>query len=231
MCSFDGCQKELVLTDPGGYFVYDIGEVAHIVAHSPAGPRGPSTGDSKQSIRESNLILFCPTHHTLVDSAPQTYTVEVLRQMKARHERFVQDAFQRAMLNVTLVEIETVAQHLIAQPISGAIDFRVIPPTEKLSRNALTEWPKEQLTLGIPRSREVGRYLASTARTDPEFPEKVKAGFIGEYHRLWASGLRGDELFQGMYRYATGGTNDYKRIVAGVAILAYLFEACEVFES
>jgi hypothetical protein len=221
----------LVQSDPGAYWVHDIGEVAHIVADSPRGPRGDSDSSESERISESNLILLCPTHHTLVDTDPRTYTIEVLRQMKVRHEAFVRQAFQKAMLNVTLAEIEEVAQHLIATPLPGEVSFNVIPPLEKLARNALSEWPKEVLTLGIPRSREVGRYLAARYRIDPDFPEKVKAGFVGEYHRLWAAGLRGDDLFQGMYRYAAAGSTDYRRSAAGAAILSYLFEACEVFET
>ena len=36
-----------------------------------------------------NLILLCPTHHTLIDKEDKIYTVEVLRQMKQEHEKFV----------------------------------------------------------------------------------------------------------------------------------------------
>jgi hypothetical protein len=231
MCCFEGCQQNLIQADAKGYRVFDIGEAAHIVAQSPRGPRGdPGTSEMLRS-DESNLMLMCPTHHMLVDKDPGTYTPEILRDMKLRKERFVQETFQKAMMNVTLVEIEDVAQHLISMPSPATADFHVVPPLEKIARNSLADWPREQLTLGIPRSREVGRYLIATARTDPEFPERVKAGFLTEYRKLWAAGLRGDDLFQGVYRFATGGSNDYRRIAAGLAILAYLFEACEVFDS
>jgi hypothetical protein len=231
ICSFEGCRQELVLSDASGYSVYDIADVAHVIAHSPAGPRGDEPVSREERAQEANLMLLCPNHHKVVDKDPRTYSVDTLRQMKDRHQRVIQNAIQKAMLSVTLVEIEEVAQHLIATPSTEPIDFRVIPPSEKIAKNSLTAWPREQLTLGIPRAREVARYLSSMARTDPEFPERVKAGFVSEYRKLWAAGLRSDDLFQGMFRFATAGASDYKRMVAGIAILAYLFEACEVFES
>src|SRR5690606_13646342 len=34
-----------------------------------------------------NLIVLCPTHHTIIDKKYRKYTVEALVQMKATHER------------------------------------------------------------------------------------------------------------------------------------------------
>ena len=40
--------------------------------------------------RAENLILLCNNHHQLVDSQPETYTVERLRAMKEAHEHWVE---------------------------------------------------------------------------------------------------------------------------------------------
>jgi hypothetical protein len=62
-----------------------IGEEAHIVSRSPSGPRG---GQIDQALVDAydNLILLCPTHHTLIDSQPEAWPVARLRQLKAKHE-------------------------------------------------------------------------------------------------------------------------------------------------
>jgi hypothetical protein len=63
-----------------------IGEVCHISAASPNGPRY----DPQQSPAErhgfDNLILLCANHHLVIDDDPEAYTVERLRKMKANHE-------------------------------------------------------------------------------------------------------------------------------------------------
>lgn len=62
-----------------------IGEEAHIVSRSPGGPRGGQIDQALVDANE-NLILLCPTHHTLVDSQPEAWPVAKLRALKAKHE-------------------------------------------------------------------------------------------------------------------------------------------------
>lgn len=231
LCSFTACRASLVESDDGSFRVIDIAEVGHMVANSPTGPRGADTPPEFGRDDETNLILLCPNHHTLVDKMPVRYTLPVLREMKTSHERWVRESLQKAMVGVTQVQLEAVARYLAGVPAMGPPDFHLIPPQKKLDKNGLSASVREQLTLGIPRSKEVARFLATEARTDPDFPDQLKAGFTGEYARLWQSGLRGDDLFRGLYHYATRGSREFNGIAAGLAILAYLFEACEVFAS
>ena len=60
-----------------------IGEMAHIIAKSPNGPRGNNY--SPQINSYNNLILLCPNHHTETNDT-EKYTVDSLREMKQRHE-------------------------------------------------------------------------------------------------------------------------------------------------
>ena len=85
------CQVVLAPRDElGGSTI--IGEEAHIVARSPAGPRGDSPLTAEQRDRYSNLILLCPTDHTKIDSEPHgasEYSSERLLEIKRRHEEAV----------------------------------------------------------------------------------------------------------------------------------------------
>jgi hypothetical protein len=67
-----------------------LGEMAHIVAERPGGPRGNSPMPLEKRNRAEHLILLCNNHHQLIDSQPQTYTFEKLRAMKETHERWVE---------------------------------------------------------------------------------------------------------------------------------------------
>ena len=60
--------------------------IAHIVAASREGPRGAEALTANERATHTNLILLCPDHHAVVDAQPRTYSVPVLRQMKADHE-------------------------------------------------------------------------------------------------------------------------------------------------
>lgn len=90
MCSFrrsDGaaaCEEKLI--DPEWYSVK--ARICHIRARSPGGPRfDPSMSDPERN-DFPNLLLLCPTHHTLVDDLePDRYSVEVLTKMKVDAER------------------------------------------------------------------------------------------------------------------------------------------------
>jgi len=89
-CSQPGCDELCIrfLTDDPTI----IGEMAHIIAKSPTGPRGDPAGGADTY---ENLILLCPTHHTEIDKAPpDTFSAETLLDWKERHEAEVNDAFR-----------------------------------------------------------------------------------------------------------------------------------------
>ena len=85
-CAHPECTTRLfqkASADSGGDV---IGEICHIHALSPAGPRGDSQLTDKELNSQSNLILLCPTHHAMVDGQPNVYTAAVLKRWKATHE-------------------------------------------------------------------------------------------------------------------------------------------------
>ena len=98
LCAFPDCR--LLLTTPGTPTdpVVVLGEIAHIVAESPHGPRGASPLTPEQRNLYPNLILLCNQHHQLIDSdgAVATYTVERLTAMKEDHEKWVERTPARA---------------------------------------------------------------------------------------------------------------------------------------
>lgn len=63
------------------------GECCHIEAYSKNGPRyNPALSDEKCNEYE-NLILLCSRHHKIIDGDPQTYTVNILQNIKGTHEK------------------------------------------------------------------------------------------------------------------------------------------------
>ncbi len=83
-CQFDGCGKNLsehALTGAAGNFSY----LAHIVAASPQGPRGSDADSARLADDPDNILLLCDGCHRLIDRVePDTYKVDVLRDMRQR---------------------------------------------------------------------------------------------------------------------------------------------------
>jgi hypothetical protein len=99
-CAFPGCKIEL--TSDGEEST--LGEMAHIVADSPNGPRGESDLTPEQRDEYSNLILLCPTHHTLIDSNPEEWSVEKLKQIKAEHENWVSRQLEQERIIINAID-------------------------------------------------------------------------------------------------------------------------------
>lgn len=97
-CAFPDCRRrELVMDASEADDVSVVGDVCHIVAISPAGPRGDSTLTLEQRDQYDNLILLCKVHHKLIDDQPDIYTVERLREMKAAHEEWVLETLRGSL--------------------------------------------------------------------------------------------------------------------------------------
>jgi len=64
-----------------------IGEEAHIRSSKSKGPRYESDYPVEKLDTYANLLLLCPTHHTLIDKNNGAgYPVDAVQEMKARHE-------------------------------------------------------------------------------------------------------------------------------------------------
>jgi len=103
-CSLPFCNTLLIQEGTENDAPAIIGEVAR----TPYGPRGkePFRGTDRDSLE--NLLLLRPAHHTIVDQLPQTYTVEVLTQMKNQHEQSIQaqqDLDNRISTSISLNQV------------------------------------------------------------------------------------------------------------------------------
>jgi hypothetical protein len=112
VCAFPACENHLIDMEWPGV----MGEICHICAASPGGPRYDPNMTDQERDSFHNLILMCPTHHVLIDRLERDiYTADVLRDMKAKMieqamsgskkmlEKFGDDFVERAVAEIILV--------------------------------------------------------------------------------------------------------------------------------
>ncbi len=86
------------------------------------------------------------------------------------------------------------------------------------------------LTMGLAASREVRDFISSISLTVPFFEDRLRSGFQVQYDQFWNEGVRGDDLFEALCVYASKYSTDYRVRAASLAVVAHLFEACDVFQ-
>ena len=88
------CKKHLVqkfeITDAN----FIVGEECHIISSKENGPRGKVTKLSDYD-DDSNLILLCANDHKLIDDFPETFTYEILVNLKKNHEKWIENAIEK----------------------------------------------------------------------------------------------------------------------------------------
>ena len=78
-----------------------IAQICHIYAISDDGPRGKAGLTNEELNSPENLILLCPTHHTVVDNQYENYPAEMLKQWKQDHKsRVVENRLSASLDNV-----------------------------------------------------------------------------------------------------------------------------------
>lgn len=207
-----------------------LGRIAHIVGHSPKGPRGDASYPADKLDRYENWLLLCANHHDIVDGQENSYTTDTLRGWKSAHELWVRESLQCSMVKVTFKELDEVCSHIMSVPAIPETDMQLTDPLTKMSKNGLTNAVRGLLDMGMARADVVQGYILGKVQTDYDFPERLKAGFLSEYWKQYGEGIRGDGLFEGLRKFASGGGNEFVRAAAGLAVLCYLFQTCEVFD-
>lgn len=232
-CAMPDCGRPLVLdkTDRGDPAAL-VGKLAHIAGLNPGSARYDAEMSEEERNSVDNLMAVCPSCHDKIDAQPLEYTREKLRKVKIDHEMWVSTTLKKSMNELTFPELYEVISRMIAMGVqldgSHAID-PALALRNKIARNGLSTWTDDMIRMGLVRVELVKNCI--NASDDATLAGRLKNGMVREYERLKGKGLDGDGIFFAMWDLARGGSGDVKRAAAGLAVLVYFFEACEVFES
>ena len=230
-CAFMNCELRLSVDGEQSNPVV-TGEVAHISGEKAGAARHDESMTEEQRNHYNNLIYLCGDHHTQIDKQEAEFPVDRLHRIKKEHEAKVSEALNEAFASVGFPALEEATRWLTqVQPGEATQDFLLIAPEAKLKKNVMGRGSRAIVTMGLSVAREVQTYIKYVAQTDSDFPERLKVGFLNEYYRLKQEGHVGDSLFDLMCRFAQRGLEEQASRSAGLAVLVYLFESCEVFET
>lgn len=234
VCALPDCGQQLTLDSESGP-PFSLGEAAHIVGENEGSARYEHGMTENERNGYDNLIYLCRNCHRRIDapaSGEKDYPVDLLKRIKLEHERKIRNAVVDAFPNVGFPELNEAVRWIDenADPDNRPSDFVLVPPRDKLNRNELGRGSETIVISGLAVSHEVRRFVEIRTQTDRRFPERLKDGFLDEYYRLKRMEVSGDELFNLMCRFAQRGLDRQVERTAGLAVLVYLFETCEVFE-
>ena len=135
---------------------------------------------------------------------------------------------QSTMVKLGYENLKNVLSHVARQPALLGQDTPAVSG-DKLYANSLSEHVQTLLSAGMQRARRVGEFFANWY--DPTYGDEIAQAFKIRYQELRQQGLTPDQIFYGLHEFAGGerrGTPDHESAV--LAVLAYLFEKCDIFE-
>lgn len=230
VCAIPGCGKHLPYDASVGTDTY-VGEAAHIKGEKPKAARYDVAMTDEQRNAIDNLMYLCTDDHTIIDKVEADWPVDKLIQIKLDHEKKVRETLIEAFADVAFPELASAVAWVTSQPSTGGpTSFDVTPPDEKINKNELSNSSRNIILAGLVSQATVAAYVETEAQLDSNFPEKLKTGFLAEYYALKYKGHSGDELFELMCAFSQRGLKMQGERTAGLAVLVYLFEICDVFE-
>jgi hypothetical protein len=132
-CSLPDCRAKLVVDASKAVPSQKVlvGKNCHIVAEQPGGPRGNSILAIEDRNSYPNLILLCSNHHDIIDQDPASWPVELLHQVKADHELWVETQLTESTKNR--------ADELYSDIINAATDGLFLSRWEIVSDHAIRD--------------------------------------------------------------------------------------------
>lgn len=213
-CSFYSCDEKLTVAEAAGYAPYTLGEMAHIKGKKLGSNRFDKNQTDKERDNYENLILLCPTHHTLIDKAEneEYYTVEILHEMKVAHETAVTNRLDSK-------KIEDIEQLQIQLSILLADNHQAWEQYGPMSENAKKHpnndeiyalWTSSRLSIIVPNNREAKKLLIENRGLFSSAEQRVLSKFIAhvESYEKWVQ----DEI---PYQAIVGFPKEFEKLVLG----------------
>lgn len=135
---------------------------------------------------------------------------------------------RKDLVGVRVEDVRRLLDHIALQPEPLDADVRPVPAS-KLQHNQLSSGAATLLKAGMTRAEVVKKYLRGLS--DQTRYDRVAASFKLRYSELKAEGHAPDDILAHLQCFvASDGITSPAHQAATLAILAFFFEACEIFE-
>ena len=134
----------------------------------------------------------------------------------------------RDMLDVRYENVQEVLSHIARQEPPLEQDIRPVP-ADKLKLNHLSTSVQNLLFAGMQKSELVGNFFNECY--NPTYGDEIAAAFNQQYIKWKVLEMDADTIFGKLLAFTGGserGSPTYEAAV--LAVLAYLFEQCDIFE-
>lgn len=167
-CAFPNCWERLCYHEAKNAAPYTLGEMAHICGDKPGSNRHDLSLTESERDNYQNLILLCPTHHTVIDRKENEtiYTVEMLLEMKAAHEATILERLDKRLD----VGKEDIAREILPLLEESRQSWAQYGPTSELARTqpyneaVHAVWEAERLSVIVPNNRKIAELLLSNKK-------------------------------------------------------------------
>ena len=203
-CSFPDCWERLCYHEAEDAAPFILGEMAHICGDKLGANRYDASQTLAQRNDYTNLILLCPTHHTLIDRKEKeaVYTAEVLHDMKSAHEAKV---LERLNLSKKRSKIQ-IAQEILGFLEENRQSWLQYGPMSELARTqphndaAHAVWVSERLSIIVPNNRKIAKILKADNATFDNKEKKLVVSFLG-HARSYESWVQDEIPYSAVVRF------------------------------
>ncbi|MCS3922577.1 hypothetical protein M2325_001273 [Methanococcus voltae PS] len=221
------CKTDITDKEDGNATV--LGEMAHIEGLNPNSARYNTNMTDPERNSYDNLMILCPTCHAKIDHNEAKYTTYDLKKIKLDHEKWVSDRL--IIKNFSFAHLDVILSFLINNSSVKTYneEIRTITPGEKIAKNNLSSKIANFIKMGMCRTPDIKEYL--NKNPDPNFSDVLRNIFVEKYLELKNKDISEDEIFIELITFASAGNiYDLSYYSAGISLVTYFFELCEVFE-
>lgn len=219
--------KDAIVIETTKNGLKQVGEMAHIAGENEGSARYDTTMTDEQRFAYDNLMLLCPTCHTKIDKAPESYPIELLKNYKQKHEANIKAQLFQSAQDTSFAELDILLKYIAISNSPLNEDLTLVAPKEKIIQNSL-EQVSSYIEMGLLKSAMVSDYV--NRHPDPRFSKTIKSQFVNKYNELKTSHLDNESIFYELWDFASNNNQDFALRAGSLAILTYFFEICEVFE-
>jgi hypothetical protein len=163
------CNTQLVKLDNGKYII--LGEECHIVGEKPKAARYIENYPQPETY--NNAILMCGVHHKIIDDNPIVYSIEILHNMKDRHEKAIREALQNRTLQPLIIKDSDFLT--VVEKAQRAVGMEINHPAQLYNVRSELRVGNVQEAIGFSTNKGLTGCILSCSSCMQVFP----AAFVG----------------------------------------------------